>query len=196
MLKKFKRIAVAVLIAAVLSVPSGGFATIVRYVPFDTQCESAEIIALATVTSVESRWADGRKVILTEARLNIVESVKGSASGTVSVRLLGGTVGELSQSVAGTPSFKVGQTWVLFLEPSGAGDYRVVGFNQGCYPVIEQAGKKMVGASLAASETGAHVMGGGVAGSLNVSTTVESFLAQVKSRLNGEPAIKQQDREE
>ena len=196
MLKSFKRITVAVLAVAALTVPSGAFATIIRYVPFDTQCESAEIISLATVTKVESHWAEGKKVILTEAEFNLVESVKGSASGTVSVRVLGGTVGELSQSVAGAPSFKVGQTWVVFLEPTGKGDYRVVGFNQGCYPVVEQKGKKVVGPSLSASQAGVHVMGGGGNDALNVSTSVESFLAQVKARLNGEPKIKQREREE
>jgi hypothetical protein len=60
---------------------------------------------------------------------------KGSSPQRVSVRLLGGRVGNLTSNVSGVPRFKAGEEVVLFLAPTTRGDFSVVSWVQGTFRI-------------------------------------------------------------
>jgi hypothetical protein len=60
---------------------------------------------------------------------------KGASPQRVSVRLLGGRVGNLTSNVSGVPRFHAGEEVVLFLAPTTRGDFSVVSWVQGTFRI-------------------------------------------------------------
>lgn len=60
---------------------------------------------------------------------------KGSYRQRVSVRLLGGRVGNLTSNVSGVPRFHAGEEVVLFLASTARGDFSVVSWVQGTFRI-------------------------------------------------------------
>ena len=173
-------------ILAVTVLPSLLDATIVKNVSFDRQCEQAEIIVNASVSSVTSRRLESKslKIIVSDVRFRIIEAVKGSASGSVTVTIPGGTIGNERLEVPGTPSFEQGDNWVLFLVDNGIGSYRVVGFNQGCYRVLtDENGTKVIGPSVVGTDSQVTLAGDSSKNTAAPSGTVKEFIAKVKANL-------------
>ena len=159
-------------------------ATTVLYMPFEAQCSSAGLIVLATASAQTSSWDAGHNLIFTETRFQVEEALKGSAGSTVATRHLGGRVGDIAQEVAGTPEFTTGRRYVLFLEPAPGGFYRVVGFHQGCYPVVSgKDGKAGVAPRLAASGAEPHLLGAGAEAAAAGDQALSEFLARIKNYL-------------
>src|ERR1700677_4949641 len=80
---------------------------------------------------------------------------KGSSPQRVSVRLLGGRVGNLTSNVSGVPRFKAGEEVVLFLTPTTLGDFSVVSWVQGTFRIHhdQRTGEDMVAQDSASFET-------------------------------------------
>jgi hypothetical protein len=96
---------------------------------------SADAIVHGTVRRMESRWSgDGRKIV-TDVEIQVTETLKGQAGGTVLVTQPGGRVGDIGQKVSGLASFASGEEVVLFLERRGPKAFRVAGMAQGKYQV-------------------------------------------------------------
>ena len=128
-------------------------ASVVRFMPFQEQVSTAEIIVVAQAGSQVSSWDSQQRFIFTETTFQIEQAVKGTASGTVTLRQLGGQVGEIGQSAVGSAVIVPGRKYVLFLEPRTDGSYRIVGFNQGCYPITGSSkGKASVTTRTAAAD--------------------------------------------
>ena len=159
-------------------------ATTLVYLPFEQQVDDAGLIVVAVAESRNSSWDTGRTMIHTDIRFRVEETVKGQTSGTVTVRQLGGVVGDVGQSVAGTPVFGIGKRYVLFLEPSGEGTYRVVGFSQGSYAVAQDGKGKSTVQSQLAAPGGVRILGGGQTMQVANGQTLQEFLAQVRTRLD------------
>lgn len=65
-----------------------------------------------------------------------VEQVwRGTAPVQITVRLLGGRMGNLTSNVSGVPRFQAGEEVLLFLEPASRGDFSVVSWEQGTFRV-------------------------------------------------------------
>jgi hypothetical protein len=159
-------------------------ATTLVYLPFEQQVDDAGLIVVAVAATRTSSWDTGRTMIHTDIVFRVEETVKGQASGAVTVRQLGGVVGDVGQAVAGTPVFGIGKRYVLFLEPSGEGTYRVVGFSQGSYAVaLDGKGKSTVQPQLAAPG-GVRILGGGQTVQAANGQTLQEFLARVRARLD------------
>ena len=162
-------------------------ATTVRYVPFEEQVDSAAVIVLAVASESRSYWNASHSVILTDVSFRVEQALKGSPGLSFKVTVPGGVVDRVGQEVYGAPSFKVGGRYVLFLEPIGDGNYRVVGFSQGSYSVAKAAnGKSKVAPQLAGAEK-VHVIGGRSAASAS-GQGLEEFLSRIRSRLAGNSA--------
>ncbi len=167
---------------ALLAAPSAPAATLV-YLPFEEQVDRAEVVAVGRVAGKESRWDDNRTVILTRVRFTVEEAVKGEPGAELAISVLGGTVGEISQSVQGVPEFVDGRRYVLFLErlPQG-GEFRVLGLSQGSYPVAtDRQGSSRVGPSLAAAGDTQFI--GGKPTEQSGGQTLPEFLARIRGRL-------------
>lgn len=102
--------------ALLLSALSARATTIVM--PTDEQLiAKAPVIVEGTVQRVEVVDIDGR--IWTEAVVKVEQSVKGHTPLTLTVREIGGELGDRITKVFGTPEFEVGERALLFLEPHG-----------------------------------------------------------------------------
>ncbi len=141
------RLALPLTLLLVLPVSS----TLVRYLPLEEQAHTAAIVVVAVVSGQDCVWGENNGIIYTDTRFRVEEWVKGQGAGeSLTTRQLGGVIGEMGQSVAGTPKFRTGSRYVLFLAERGDGRYRVVGFSQGAYPVVRSVwGTKKVMPSLA-----------------------------------------------
>jgi len=177
---------VAVVIVLQLFSTSGLKATVLRYLPLDRQCAEARIIAVARAEDQVSAWNPEKTRIYTETRFTLEEVLKGKVSSSLTVRQLGGRVGDIAQSVAGSPVFVKGRRYVLFLAPLADGKYRIVGFSQGCYPIVsDQEGKERISPQLS-SAAGVHIVGRDKKVMIG-SISLQEFLAKVRLNLENNP---------
>lgn len=96
--------------------------------------QTAELVVRARCTGSEVR-AD-RGAIWTFTEIHVIETLKGiERAESIEVRLPGGQIGRVRESVEGVPKFFVGEEVVLFLERTTAGDYGITGWVQGTFRV-------------------------------------------------------------
>jgi hypothetical protein len=119
-------------LAAVAVLTFGGWraaqATLMRAMDLPELVAAADRIVVADVLSTQSAWDSSGRTIHTTVAIAVRESWKGPSDGSasISLRQLGGTVGEIEMTVHGSAKFAVGERALLFLR--GA---RLVGMSQG-----------------------------------------------------------------
>jgi hypothetical protein len=99
--------------------------------------QAAQAIIRARCISNSTRWNAGE--IWTFTSFEIEEIWSGSAPAQISVRLLGGRVGDITSTVSGVPRFSPGEEVVLFLEPTARGDFSIVSWEQGTFRIRRDA---------------------------------------------------------
>src|SRR5271156_5588531 len=85
-------------------------------------------------------WDGGE--IWTFTSFEVEDSWKGAPTGAaqqVTVRLLGGSVGNLTSTVSGVPRFRSGEEVILFLQPTARGDFSIVSWVQGTFRIHRDA---------------------------------------------------------
>jgi hypothetical protein len=87
--------------------------------------QEAEIVALATCTTTESRWDATDPIIVTRVELRVERFFKGEAGSTLPVNTLGGRVGPQGMGASDTAAFTAGERVVAFLRRSAYGPYYV-----------------------------------------------------------------------
>ena len=93
--------------------------------PSDEQLiAKSPVIVDGTVLSTTAAGRDG--AIWTDTVVEVAQAMKGSVDGTITVRELGGTLGDRITKLFGTPEFTAGERVLLFLEPSPRGGYRTM----------------------------------------------------------------------
>ncbi|MBI4471928.1 MAG: hypothetical protein HY646_04620 [Acidobacteria bacterium] len=97
--------------------------------------QKSDRIVEAVVESVESRWDADRKLAFTYVTLRVAEDFKGTGS-TITLKLLGGTVGALTVTVPGMPRFTPRERAIVFLRRQPDVTYDLVGLNQGVYEIV------------------------------------------------------------
>jgi hypothetical protein len=115
---------------------------------FEQLVQQAELIFQGTVTDVRSVWEGegAQRHIDTFVTFNIDENVKGKATSSYTIRMLGGTVGDETMEVTDTPKFRVGNREILFVEHNNEQFVPLVGINHGHFRVQrdEQSGRDIV----------------------------------------------------
>ena len=99
---------------------------------------NSDIVIKGEVVEIVSQWTEGRAAIFSTATVRVEEVVAGSYSQeNIEVVYNGGVADGIGMKVSDTPSFKKGETVILFLSPSlklkKAHAYRVYGRAQGKY---------------------------------------------------------------
>jgi hypothetical protein len=113
----------------------------------DQMVRRSGTIVEGDVVATRGEWSTDRTRIYTTVTLQVAEVHKGSLpGGTLELRLLGGTVDDVTMAVIGQPRFEAGERVFLFLAPNH--DVRDVPFVGG------EAGKLRV----VADATGAEVL--------------------------------------
>jgi hypothetical protein len=131
-----RRIAVALLTftAFLASIPANS-TTLVR-MSVAQMTHAAQLVVRVRCVSNSTSWDAGE--IWTFTSFAVQETWKSSntansANADLTVRLLGGNVGNLTSTVSGVPRFVPGEEVVLFLEPTARGDYSIVSWVQGTF---------------------------------------------------------------
>src|SRR6266403_6120667 len=123
-------------------------ATIVVPPTFEQLVQQAELIFQGTVTDVRSVWQGegAQRHIDTYIRFQVDENVKGNATSSYTLRVLGGTVGDETMEVTDTPKFKVGDREILFVEHNNEQFVPLVGISHGRFHIQrdEQTGQDFV----------------------------------------------------
>src|SRR5665213_2021493 len=93
----------------------------------------AEQIDRVEVTAVNGQWDTGPQgnVVHTYVQCRVLRTLKGDAQATVTVRLLGGQVGNYRMEIPGVPTFEVGARYILFLAGNGSAFCPLVGIMHG-----------------------------------------------------------------
>ena len=133
-------LALAGLVLAVGTSP--GQAVTVREMTISEVVAEADLIAVATVAGVHQVWDSVAGRPFTEVTLSDVGSLKGDVeSGELTLRFLGGRApGGLAVVVPGTPRFGMHERVVVFAARGAAGRWSLVGWTQGVYRVVREAG--------------------------------------------------------
>jgi len=117
---------------SILGAAATARASLVLALDLPTMVARAEHVAVVDVQSVKSGWDANHEQILSTIDLTVVESWKGGAApgSHLTVVQIGGTVGDLTQTVHGMTRFVPGERAVVFL--TGRADHAsVVGMAQG-----------------------------------------------------------------
>ena len=133
-MKKFSRLSV---FGSVLIMTCAALATTVIPPSFDDLVGRAEMIFQGTVTGVRSEWTGegAQRHIMSYVTVKVEEPIKGNPGTSVTLRMLGGTVGAETMEVADAPKFKVGDRDILFVENNGTQFIPLVGIMHGRFRV-------------------------------------------------------------
>ena len=104
---------------------------------FDELVSRAEMIFQGSVTDVRSEWTGegAQRHIMSYVTLKVEDAIKGNPGSTVTLRMLGGTVGGETMEVSDAPKFKVGDRDILFVENNGTQFVPLVGIMHGRFRV-------------------------------------------------------------
>src|SRR5215471_16644868 len=111
---------------------------------FEELVSRAQVIFEGEVTGLQSQWIGegAQHRIVTFVTFKVDDTLKGGASGTYSIRMLGGTVDGQTMEVSDAPKFKVGDHDILFVENNGSQFIPLVGIQHGRFRVQkDQAGR-------------------------------------------------------
>src|SRR2546423_15073441 len=143
-MKKFSQLLIS---GACLIFASSALATTVIPPSFDELVSRAELIFQGSVTDVRSEWTGegAQRHIMSYVTLKVEDTIKGNPGASVTLRMLGGTVGAETMEVADAPKFKVGDRDILFVENNGTQFIPLVGIMHGRFRVKkDEAGRDAV----------------------------------------------------
>ncbi len=104
--------------------------------------QASDQIVVGTIVGTESVWVG--RALFTRYTVAVEETLHGDAAARVSVLVPGGIDRSrrlpIGMAVAGAPTFMANERAVLLLsrilQPTGAADFQIVGFNQGRFTVV------------------------------------------------------------
>ncbi|MFH1723989.1 MAG: hypothetical protein ABII00_05130 [Elusimicrobiota bacterium] len=126
--------------AVLLLTTSPAWGTILAKLGLDHMIESADLVFVGTVESVETRWTPERTDVFTFVTFADLDILKGSLEAgatTFTLRQTGGTIPDLgTEEVIGSPRFEADQRVLLFVEGNLRRMVPIVGMGQGVFHVI------------------------------------------------------------
>lgn len=129
-----------------LATEGTAFALSERKLSLEELTRQADLIVEGRVQDIQTQASQNRSSIITLVVLPLKKQWKGSNVPTVTVKLSGGSAGEITQRVVGQPEFSLGEEVILFLKRQADGRYATVGGKQGKFTVKVDplGGKEMV----------------------------------------------------
>lgn len=108
---------------------------------FEQLVAASDTIVRGTVTAIRSEEFDSSqgRGIRTLVTLRVERALKGSTADTVTISLLGGTVGKRTLHVIGMPAFEVGRRQVVFFAHNGTSLCPLVAAGHGRYHIVADA---------------------------------------------------------
>lgn len=136
----FRRLFHAFLILALASLCTPVLATVAKPLSFDELVKSADIVAHGFVTEQWSEAPDGLPgMIYTYTMVELAQVLKGEPTKRMTLRQIGGTLGEHTVKLSGVPTYKLGAEIVVFAgRDNPASPYVSVGLAQGVFYVVRK----------------------------------------------------------
>ena len=147
---------VVLLAASQIYAATSASATTLERMSVAKMTQAAQLVVRAQCVANSTGWDGGE--IWTFTSFAVEDAWKGAPSGAaqqLTVRLLGGSVGNLSSTVSGVPRFRPGEEVILFLQSTARGDYSIVSWVQGTFRIRRDArsGAEIVVQDTAAFDT-------------------------------------------
>jgi hypothetical protein len=134
MMKAIRTLAALALITASFAVSDpSALATTLKRMSVADLARAAHTVVRARCITNSTRWEAGE--IWTFTTFEVEETWKGSAPAQITVRMLGGSAGNLTSTVSGVPRFSPGEELILFLERTPAQDFSIVSWMQGTFRI-------------------------------------------------------------
>lgn len=143
---------------------------------------SAELVFEGEVINVNSSFSQDGTSIHTYARFRVVEVVKGAYSQSeITLRFLGGTVGEISLDVSDSTLPQQGERGIYFVESLNRFQVNpFYGMDQGHFLIFEHAGQRVMATrngrvitGLTPAPAAMEALSSGIARGLSIATTEE-----------------------
>jgi hypothetical protein len=102
----------------------------------DEMVAASDAVVDGHVIGVRSHWNEEKTAIVTDARIQVNDSIFGGLPDLVTVRTIGGQVGKIRVQAEGSPTFERGQNVLLFLHRRGDGTFGVYSEQFGQYVLV------------------------------------------------------------
>jgi hypothetical protein len=108
---------------------------------FEELVSKAEIVVDGEVAAVRTELSSyqGRPLVYTFVTIRVLDALKGAPGANIEMRMLGGTVGDVTLHVSGVPKFQPGERNLFFIEGNGVNFCPLVAVPHGFYPIKERA---------------------------------------------------------
>lgn len=126
------------LIAVLISLGTGGFpaqATTEQKLSLAQLSAEADVIIRGRVEATTTRQASDRRPISTIVEVSVERQFKGPKVSTVMIEQAGGSQGDVTLAVPGSPEFSSGEVVILFMKQRSRGVFNIVGGKQGKFIV-------------------------------------------------------------
>ena len=132
-----KKIQLLLLLGIVLSFSPAARSTTVIAPTFDQLVAQAEVIFQGSVTDIRSEWIGegAQRHIVSYVTFKVEDQLKGEPGSSYTIRMFGGTVGDVTMAVSDAPKFAVGDRNILFVENNGTQFIPLVGIMHGRFKV-------------------------------------------------------------
>ena len=158
---------------------------------FDQLVNDAEFIFQGNVTDVRSQWIGegGQRQIVSYVTFKVDDAIKGSPGASYTIRMLGGTVGEITMAISDAPEFKVGDKDILFVEHNGTQFVPLVGIMHGRFHVEQdQSGQEVVTTNEGEPLSNVSQLGKNKrAASAGATLSIDEFKAAIHTKLTHVP---------
>ena len=124
-------------------VANAAFATTLIKADLGQLTRTSDAVVIGKVVAVQSRLSSDGMKIITDAEIQVSQTLKGQVDTTVVVMQPGGEVGEMGQHVAGVAKFAAGEEVAVFLQARGH-RFFVTGLGQGKWRIERGADGKAV----------------------------------------------------
>lgn len=112
-------------------------ATTLSCLKLDDLAQESTAVARLRCLGTASLWNNGE--IWTDTKFEVLQREKGILPATVTVRMIGGSVGHLHSHVDEVPAFRAGEEVYLFLWARDGEPYQVLGWSQGTFRIARDA---------------------------------------------------------
>ena len=134
-------LAVVTFCLIILSLPKSGYALMVK-IPLEDLTKNASHILIGKVKNIRCAWNSESTLIYTYVTVSVERYIKNAfdkkeVPKEITVRYVGGIVGDIGLWQSDTPTFKKNQQVLLFLQPIEKDIFKVTGRFQGKYTIAK-----------------------------------------------------------
>lgn len=186
---------VLLMAAAAMVTPAARALTVIPPT-FEELVSTAEIVIDGEVTGVRAELSSyqGRPLVYTFVAIRVLDVLKGAPGGSIELRILGGTVGDVTLQVSGVPKFKVGERNLFFIEGNGEIFCPLVAVPHGYYPVARRAsdgaeivlrsnGEPLEDVAEVVEELHSHAKAHGARGDVGHAMSLSDFKSRIRAEV-------------